>query len=125
MPDRSVFRADEFVEPGHRLPPGDRDRGRLREPPGHPKPVERFAAQAVYVSGPIDEEIPRVLIPAVAASEGPSHAVDGSAAVGMEEAASEIAGMVGHNFLLPGLKLDRALMFPAGTVLRKQTRPLF
>ena len=50
---------DELVEPGHRLPPRDRDRGRLREPPGHPQPVQRLAAQPVYVSGPVDEQIPR------------------------------------------------------------------
>jgi hypothetical protein len=78
----------------------------------------------VYVSGPIDEEIPRVLIPAVSILDRTPDPIDEPAAVGMEEAAGEITGVAGYDFLLPGFKLDFALVFPTRSVLRKQARPV-
>jgi hypothetical protein len=42
----------------------------------------------------------------------------------MKEAASEIPGVAVNNLLLPRLKLDFALVFPAWPMLRKQTRPV-
>lgn len=47
-----------------------------------------------------------------------------SSAVGVEQAAEEQFGVLGNEFLLPVLQLDRAEMLPAGRVLREQARPV-
>src|ERR1700733_7732652 len=120
----SVLRADEFVQPGDRLPLGHRDRRRLREPPGDPEAVERLPAQPVYVGRHVDEQIPRVLVAAIAALNRAPDPVDKPAAVRVKEATSEIPGVSANDLLLPLLELDLALVLPPGPMLRKQTRPV-
>jgi hypothetical protein len=56
----------------------------------------------VNVSGPVHKEIPRILIPAIPVLERAANVIDEAAAIGMEEAAGEGAGMAGDDLLLPG-----------------------
>jgi hypothetical protein len=79
----------------------------------------------MYVSGHIHEQVPRVLIPAVSVFERAPYPVGKSASVGVKEPASEFTWMAVHDLLLPGFEPDRAFMFPARSVLREQTRPVF
>jgi hypothetical protein len=64
----------------------------------------------VNVSGPVDEQITRILIPAIPAREWAAYAVDDAAAIGMEEAARQSARMAGHDLLLPRFEFDAAHM---------------
>jgi hypothetical protein len=78
----------------------------------------------VNVSGPVDEQITRILIPAIPAREWAAYAVDDAAAIGMEEAARQSARMAGHDLLLPRFEFDAALVLPPQSMLRKQARPV-
>ena len=66
------------------------------------------------VSGPVDEQVPRV--PAVTVLERAPHPVDKPATVGVKQPAGEIAGMASDDLLLPGLKLDFALVLASRPV---------
>jgi hypothetical protein len=79
---------------------------------------------SVYVGGHVDEQIPRVLVEAIAALSRAPDPVDKPAAVRVKEAASEIPGVPANDLFLPRLKLDFPLVFPPGPMLRKQTRPV-
>jgi hypothetical protein len=68
----------------------------------------------------VDEHVPRIDVdPVLLADE-----VGDPAAVGVEEAAQEMAGMSGNDFPLPISQHDRPVVLLARPVLRQQARPM-
>jgi hypothetical protein len=77
------------------------------------------------VVGLVGEHPAGVLVALPDAGHGADGPVDDPAAVRVEETAEERAGVLVDDRLLPRLEGDRAGVFLAGTVLRKQARPVF
>jgi FHA domain-containing protein len=72
-------------------PPRHRDRVRLREPPLHPQPVQRLAAEPEDVGRLVDEQIPRILVPVIGVPPSPPDPVNPAITVGVEQPPSELS----------------------------------
>jgi hypothetical protein len=71
-----------------------------------------------------NKQIPRVLMPSVATSDRSPNPVDDPAPIRMKQASREVARVACDDLLLPCIKLDDALVFPAGTMLWQEARPV-
>ena len=82
--------------------------------------IAREAEQAADIRREVREEVAAIRVLGHAATwQTCREAVRRTTAVGMDQAADELAGVTIDDPLLPGLEHNRALMLSAGPVLRK------
>src|SRR5215469_6112199 len=101
QPRGSVLRADELIQPCHRLAARDRDRVAPRIPPGHAHTVERLATQRPDVRRLVRAHVARVLIPAVTVGEWAPHPIGEPPSIGVKQAPGKLFGNGSDDGLLP------------------------
>ena len=91
----------------------------------HRTPSRSHASQKIArMSAERFEEVARIRVLGDAtARQLRLEAVDGAAAVGVDESADELVGMLVGDLMLPGLEDDRPVVLPARAVLRERSGP--
>jgi len=115
----------ELVETGYRSAAGSVRAGGLAETPLDADPAQSLATQPQDVGGVVDEEVSRILIPAVTARKDVADAVHNPAPIRVKQPPYEFASMLGDYQLLPRFQFDLAPVLSAEAVLGKQARPKF
>ena len=113
---RSVLSADELIEDAHALSLGDRYIPWSIGAAADLDKVARPREEGANLGGSIREEIPRIVVTL--------HAVQASAAIGVDQAGEELSWVQQDRSFLPGLKPDRPCVLWACAVLWKQADPV-